>query len=97
MKQVLRMSKNAWSGAMDATNALLTIIDGYTVKSWKMVQGVVVLVDATGAEFGTTIWTDGADFFATPDWMLDWADYEWSGTSAKGQSFTIFNCEPMVD
>lgn len=97
MNQVRRTTKTNSYGVMDAVNTLLGLVDGYTVKSWAMFAGTIIVVGQQGDEHGVTVWTDGADFFATPDWMLDWADGEWSGLSANGQYFTINNCEPMVE
>lgn len=93
MKQVLRMSKNQWPSVMDAVNVLTADLSDYqgieyTVKSWKMVDGCIVLV-AGENEFHTTIWTDGSDYAATPDWMLDWIASEWSGRTAQGNDVTI--------
>jgi len=99
MKYVKRMSKGQYVGAMDAVNATVKSIgaERFTVKSWAMVDASIVLIDSErGQEVRVSIHTDGADFYCTPDFMLDWVDGEWSGVSANGADFTIWDSAPLA-
>lgn len=95
MKQISKHTSKHSTGIMNAVNALAAELDTFVVKSWAMFAGAIQ-IDVNGNDCSLTVWTDGNDYFATPDWMLDWVDGEWSGHSANGQWFTINNCEPMV-
>jgi hypothetical protein len=93
MKQIKKITGANIVNVMRAVNSTLDIMGGHTVESWTL-QGGILMVDG---DKGMTIYTEAGDVFATPDWALDWADGEWSGVSANGQSFTIADCEPMVE
>ncbi len=94
MKQIKKTTTSHYNGIMNAIQKLQSDFE-FEVKSPKMFDGCIqIIVD--GSDKSLSVWTDGKDYFATPDWALDWADGEWDGMSANGQFFTINNCEPMV-
>jgi hypothetical protein len=92
MKQITRSTNTTRDAIITAVNNTLSIFDIAPVTSIKLVGGLIELDSK-----GMTVYTDGKDVFATPDWALDWTDGEWSGISANGQSFTIVDCRPMVE
>lgn len=94
MKLITSTVKKAQNGTvpaiMAAVNATLESFDMVQVTGWKFFAGTIPAVNTETSEpESLSIYKNGDEFFATPDFALDWIDGEWAGIGSRGTHFTI--------
>lgn len=102
MKQINRAGKNIKYGVINAVDQMINDLNSYdenrwSVDSYTFKDGYVDITDNNNnSKHAVHVWTDGADFYAYPWFILDAGDNGWTGYSANGQAFETVNEEPVI-